>query len=209
MVAESPEPGRRGLAADEPDPKGHARSIIKYPDFNGNIAGEVWKSAGDVVGRKYDFTYDSLNRLTGAAYQDNKTGSWGTTAMDFSVSGLSYDPNGNILSMNQNGFMVGSPTSPIDQLTYTYQTASNKLSQVVDAANNNSTTLGDFHYNPSTKGSTDYNYDGNGNLTLDNNKAIDHIHYNFLNLPDTVHMNGKGKICYIYDAGGSKLQKMT
>jgi len=28
MGAESPEPGRRGLAADEPDPKGHAQLII-------------------------------------------------------------------------------------------------------------------------------------------------------------------------------------
>lgn len=179
------------------------------PAYNGNIAGTIWKSAGDGVGRKYDFSYDNVNRLTGSVYLDNKAGSWGTTAMDFSVSGLSYDANGNIMSMNQHGFKVGSPAATIDSLTYAYQTSSNKLSQVTDAANDNSTTLGDFHYNPTTKGSTDYSYDGNGNLVLDNNKAIDSIVYNYLNLPQKVHMNGKGNILYTYDAAGEKLQKLT
>ncbi len=178
--------------------------------YNGNIAGTVWKSAGDGVGRKYDFSYDNVNRLTGAAYPDNKNVSWGTAAMDFSASGLTYDANGNILSMKQKGFMVGSPAGTIDSLIYSYQTSSNKLLQVTDGANNNTTTLGDFHYNPATKGeTTDYSYDGNGNLALDNNKAINHIHYNYMNLPDTVHMNGKGNICYTYDAGGSKQKKVT
>jgi RHS repeat-associated protein len=178
--------------------------------FNGNIAGTIWKSAGDGVGRKYDFSYDNVNRLTGAAYLDNKVGSWGTTAMDFSVTGLTYDANGNTLSMNQKGFKVGTPGATIDSLAYTYlnNNASNKLSQVTDAANDSLSLLGDFHYK-GTKLATDYSYDGNGNLSTDNNKAIDHIHYNYLNLADTVHLNGKGKICYTYDAGGDKLQKST
>ena len=34
------------------------------PQLNGNIAGTVWKSTGDAVTRKYDFTYDQANRLT-------------------------------------------------------------------------------------------------------------------------------------------------
>ncbi len=31
--------------------------------YNGNIAGTVWKSKGDGAKRKYDFTYDAVNRL--------------------------------------------------------------------------------------------------------------------------------------------------
>jgi RHS repeat-associated protein len=178
------------------------------PAINGNISGTVWKSAGDGVGRKYDFSYDNANRITAAAYTDNKNTGWGTTAMDFSVSGLGYDANGNILSMNQKGFKVGTPAATIDSLIYSYQTTSNKLSQVVDRANDSLSLLGDFHYK-GTKQAMDYSYDGNGNLSLDNNKAIDHIHYNYLNLPDTVHMNGKGNICYTYDASGSKQKKVT
>ena len=181
------------------------------PAYNGNIAGTVWKSAGDGVGRKYDFSYDNVNRLSAAAYQDNKSGSWGTTAMDFSVSNLGYDANGNIMSMRQNGYTIGAPGSAIDQLRYTYQSndSSNKLMQVYDTANNQNSVLGDFHFNPATKGSMDYTYDGNGNLVLDNNKLIDHITYNYLNLPQVVHVNGKGNITYTYDAGGNKLLKVT
>ena len=179
------------------------------PAYNGNIAGTVWKSAGDGVGRKYDFSYDNVNRLTAAAYLDNKNGSWNTTSMDFSVSNLNYDANGNILSMHQNGFKIGAASSPIDQLAYTYQTNSNKLAQVYDTANNQSSVLGDFHYNPATKGATDYSYDGNGNLVLDNNKGISSISYNYLNLPQLLHINGKGNIAYTYDAAGSKLLKVT
>lgn len=68
--------------------------------------------------------------------------------------------------------------------------------------------LGDFHYK-GTKQAYDYTYDGDGNLTKDNNKAIDTIFYNYLNLPQQVHMKGEGNIFYTYDATGNKLQKQT
>jgi RHS repeat-associated protein len=180
------------------------------PSYNGNIAGTIWKSAGDRVGRKYDFSYDAANRLLGAAYQDNKAGSWGKTKMDFTVSGLGYDANGNILSMNQNGFKLGSPSGAIDQLTYAYPAGSNQLAGVMDGANDPNSTLGDFHY-PASKqsGGTDYTYDGNGNLITDGNKGVDTLAYNYLNLPQRIHMKGKGDILYTYDASGDKLVKQT
>jgi len=179
--------------------------------YNGNIAGMIWKSAGDGIGRKYDFGYDNVNRLGRATFLQNTSGSsWDSAAMNFTTSGLSYDANGNILSMNQNGFKIGG-SGPIDQLTYTYQAggASNKLSQVTDGVNDQNSKLGDFHYNPNTKNQADYSYDGNGNLLTDNNKAIDNTQYNYLNLPQVIHLNGKGTIVYTYDAGGAKLKKVT
>jgi RHS repeat-associated protein len=176
--------------------------------YNGNITGTVWKSAGDGVGRKYDFAYDDVNRLTAANFIQNTTGSsWDNGYIDFSATNLGYDANGNIMSMNQKGFKVGG-SALIDQLTYTYQTNSNKLSQVTDGANDPLSKLGDFHYT-GTKGSSDYTYDGNGNLITDNNKLIDKINYNYLNLPSLVHPNTKGNIVYVYDAGGNKLEKIT
>ena len=181
------------------------------PTYNGNIAGLMWKSVGDGVDRKYDFTYDAANRLQGAAYLDNHTGSsWGTATMDYSVSGLTYDANGNILTLLQKGFRVGNPTGLIDSLTYRYEwgNASNKLTQVNDGDNDTASVLGDFHYK-GTKADSDYRYDGNGNLTFDNNKGIDSIYYNYLNLPQQVHMKGKGNIFYTYDAAGNKLQKQV
>ncbi len=86
------------------------------PTFNGNIAGTVWKSAGDGVGRKYDYSYDNLNRLSLATFVQNTAGTaWDSTNMNFTTSGLTYDANGNIMSMSQNGFKVGT-SAPIDQL---------------------------------------------------------------------------------------------
>jgi phenylalanyl-tRNA synthetase beta subunit len=36
--------------------------------YNGNMSGTVWKSKGDQEKRKYNFTYDNVNRLTGADF---------------------------------------------------------------------------------------------------------------------------------------------
>jgi hypothetical protein len=125
----------------------------------------------------------------------------------FSLSNLSYDADGNILTMNQKGFKVNA-SSLIDQLSYTYQTNSNKLAKVTDAVSDAATKLGDFH-DGANGGTDDYAYDGNGNLNLDNNKAIGSITYNFLNLPNVVTVTGKGTITYTYDAAGTKLKKTT
>src|SRR5665213_237890 len=179
--------------------------------YNGNIEGVTWKSAGAGINRKYDYTYDNASRLSSAAYLQNTSGSdWDKSYLDFTVSGLTYDANGNILSMTQRGFTVGG-SSAVDSLTYSYLNSggSNKLMGVTDAANNQNSLLGDFHYNPATKQITDYNYDGNGNLTQDNNKAISSITYNFLNLAQQIHMSAKGNITYTYDASGAKLSKVV
>jgi RHS repeat-associated protein len=174
--------------------------------ITGNITGLIWKSAGDGIDRKYDFTYDSLNRLTGAAFLQNPSGStWNTTAMDYTVSGLTYDGNGNILTMNQNGFRVGNPGGAIDSLTYKYITQTNQLMSVADGANDTASTLGDFHYK--VYDSVQYAYDSNGNLRFDINKGIDSIGYNYLNLPQYIHIKGKGTITYAYDANGLKEAK--
>lgn len=184
------------------------------PAFNGNIAGVIWKSAGDGVGRKYDFSYDNVNRLVGADFnQATGSGFDKSAGIDFSVSNLSYDANGNILSMQQKGFKVGG-SATIDSLVYAYLNSgmSNRLMGVADGANDPNSKLGDFHYPGSkTPGvpTLDYTYDGNGNLTQDNNKAITSITYNYLNLPQLIQMNGKGTIQYWYDAAGNKLQKQV
>jgi RHS repeat-associated protein len=179
------------------------------PQYTGNITGTVWKSRGDGEKRMYDFTYDRANRLTGADFNQYTNSTFNKTAsVDFSVSGLAYDANGNIASMNQKGLRLG--VSPfIDQLTYAYIPGTNKLKAVTDAANDNTSTLGDFKYDAGTKTATDYVYDDNGNLISDANKKISSIQYNYLNLPQLITITGKGTIAYTYDAGGNKLKKVT
>ncbi len=173
------------------------------------IGGMIWKSKADGEKRKYDFDYDAVNRVLSADFNQYASGSFNKTAgVDFSMSNMSYDANGNIITMNQKGLKIN--TSPlIDQLAYTYQTNSNKLSKVVDAVVDKDSKLGDFKYDPATKGTTDYSYDANGNLISDANKKITSITYNYLNLPSVIAVIGKGSITYTYDATGNKLKKVT
>jgi RHS repeat-associated protein len=179
------------------------------PQFNGNISGSTWKAAGDGEKRKYDFGYDAANRLTGADFNQYTNNSFSKSAgMDFSVGNLSFDANGNILGMNQKGWKVSGSTF-IDQMRYSYEAAGNKLLGVMDSANDNTSKLGDFKYDAATKIATDYSYDANGNLVLDNNKNISGITYNHLNLPQLVTVTGKGSIEYVYDAAGNKLKKIV
>ncbi|WP_186452503.1 DUF6443 domain-containing protein [Chitinophaga polysaccharea] len=174
--------------------------------YNGNIAGIKWKSGSDGTPRAYGYSYDRVNRVTVADFnQQNTNGAnWTRDKVDFSVSGLGYDANGNILSMTQKG-MVGVTASTVDQLTYTYRTNSNKLMAVADPSSTSSARLGDFING--TNSGNDYKYDTSGNLIQDLNKGIASISYNHLNLPDTIIITGKGTITYLYDAAGSKLRK--
>lgn len=187
--------------------------------YNGNIAGTVWKSKGDGQVRKYDFTYDPVNRLTGADFNQYNSGFNKSAGVDFSVSNLTYDQNGNILSQTQKG-LKGNVSEIIDQLTYKYNDndQSNQLKNVIDVNNDPQTKLGDFRSSQTymgqlgtkTTAATDYDYDDNGNLIYDNNKDIASIAYNHLNLPQTITIkNNKGSIEYIYDAAGVKLKKVV
>jgi len=202
--------------------------------YNGNIAGTVWKSRGDKEKRKYDFTYDAANRLVTANFNQYTDGGFNHNAgIDFTVSGLQYDQNGNIKWMNQMGWKLGSAPIMVDQLQYTYKSNSNQLQNVKDGNNDPTTTMGDFRSsanNPNTTAKqaattqaaldaiTDYSYDANGNMIKDYNKDMGDqttpgILYNYLNLPRQIIIkNGtviKGTINFIYDASGNKLEKVV
>ncbi|MCU7549221.1 DUF6443 domain-containing protein [Chitinophagaceae bacterium LB-8] len=192
------------------------------PQYNGNITGTVWKSTGDDEVRKYDFSYDAANRLTDADFNQYTGGFNRSAGLDFSVSNLSYDANGNIKTMNQKGWKVTGSTD-IDILSYSYfkNGASNKLQAVSDGVTTDN-KMGDFT-NKNT--SDDYGYDPNGNLITDLNKRIGTttgvdlssggaISYNHLNLPTQIIVkddngNQKGTITYVYDAAGNKLKKVV
>ncbi len=124
--------------------------------------------------------------------------------MDFSTGSLTYDNNGNILTMIQKGWRLNS--SPvIDNLSYQYATNSNQLLKVADAVSDPNTKLGDFKDGANTI--DDYAYDANGNLSKDENKGITSILYTHLNMPYEINIAGKGKITYLYDNFGRKLKK--
>ncbi|MFS4493194.1 DUF6443 domain-containing protein [Maribacter sp. 2308TA10-17] len=169
------------------------------PLFNGNIALTQWKTLNnDTSIRTYDYTYDALNRIETAT--DNLG--------NYSLSGITYDKNGNIDGLNRTGNDGVSPTSTaygiIDNLDYAYGPG-NKLLSVTDAQTG---VLADQGFKDGNKIGNDYDYDANGNMIQDLNKGIpaQGITYNHLNLPEQVSISG-GTIAYVYDATGVKQKK--
>lgn len=182
-----------------------AGTSYSNPEYNGNIGGMMWKTAGNNA-RKYDFTYDPAMRLKTADFNQYDNAAFSKTAgLDFSVSGLTYDVNGNILTMQQTGWKTNG-SNPVDNLTYSYQPHSNKLSKVEDAIDDPASKLGDFK--DGANAADDYTYDDNGNLLTDQNKGItSNILYTHQNLPYQITIPGKGTITYAYDNLGNKLKK--
>ncbi|WP_340067362.1 RHS repeat-associated core domain-containing protein [Ascidiimonas aurantiaca] len=109
---------------------------------------------------------------------------------------------GNITRLTRNGHrdVNASSFGLMDDLTYWYQ--GNRLQAVDDAIAASAVT----GFKDGAEATTEYFYDGNGNMTRDDNKGITNITYNHLNLPTQVSFVS-GNIQYTYDAAGSKLRK--
>lgn len=185
--------------------------------FNGNIAETLWRTNADDFKRKYEYHYDNLNRLLQANY--NKPDINGT--LDNYLEHLTYDKNGNIQNVIRNGNVDpsgGAPVNQIDNLVYTYDANNiNQLKKVNDLSNspqgfnqNNDIATGDVDAAMNDH-SDDYTYDLNGNLKTDENKGINEITYNHLNLPTFIKFVGvtNGTITYIYNALGQKVKKIV
>ncbi len=162
--------------------------------YNGNISKASWQTANDNTTRSYAYTYDALNRIVTGISNDGK----------YNLSGVSYDKVGNILSLNRKGHLNTNATSfgNMDLLSYTYDSG-NKLLQVTDTGNKI------YGFKDGTNTNEDFEYDDNGNLTIDRNKQITSVLYNYMNLPTQVVFENSNsmKIDYIYDANGTKLTK--
>ena len=169
------------------------------PLYNGNISQTFWRTANDNKLRGYAYSYDALNRLNTAYYRK------GTAYSNNFNESLSYDKNGNILSLQRWGVPEDYGTVPaipnMDDLSYTYFPNSNKLRKVSDGV---ASTKG---FNDGVNLSTEYIYDPNANMKEDKNKGITEINYNHLNLPTEIKFSNHQKIAYIYNALGTKIEK--
>ncbi len=173
------------------------------PLYNGNIAETFWQSGadGNLVYRGYGYKYDGLNRLKDASYQKS------SSELHNYDENLTYDKNGNILTLlrythNSDG-QIGA--MKMDELTYDYKSStSNQLMKVTESTSGNASR---GFVDGNTTGN-DYEYDANGNMTVDKNKNITSIVYNHLNLPTKI-IFPTGNIVYFYTASGQKVQKVV
>ena len=173
------------------------------PLYNGNISQTFWKTASDNIQRGYSYTYDQLNRLRRADFY--KQGNANITAYGEYIS---YDLNGNITNLVRNTGDASDNEIAMDDLGYAYENGtgnSNQLRNVKDFV-----TVGmsqGFYDGNIAPGVDDYEYDENGNMTVDRNKGITSITYNHLNLPTQIYWAADKKIDYLYNAAGQKLKK--
>lgn len=168
--------------------------------YNGNISQTLWNTlsvnnTNNPKSTTYNYNYDPLNRITSA--MDNSG--------NYNLSSVIYDKNGNIMALARNGHTNSDATTfgIMDDLLYTYTSDSNKLQKVQDNG-------ADYYgFKDGTDETTEFTYDANGNLTIDLNKNISNIEYNYLNLPERISIDydAEGYIEYVYNAMGEKMSK--
>ncbi len=147
------------------------------PQYNGNIAEQaynVYISPTPGV-QTVIYGYDPMSRLLS-----------GTGSTGFTETGITYDVNGNLLTLNRTG-----PNAAT--LMYTYYSSGN--SNQLQTVTNGGTPFRSYGV-----------YDANGNAPGDGTgKAFT---YNLLNLPQTVTATDLS-LSYTYDAAGNKLRKVS
>ncbi|SFC36315.1 RHS repeat-associated core domain-containing protein [Flagellimonas taeanensis] len=166
------------------------------PQYNGNVSGTSWRSSNtDTSLRSYTYFYDPLNRLTAAT---------GGAGSDYDVSGITYDKNGNIMTLTRNGWQNGSPYTDMDVLDYDYGSG-NQLTKVRDDGNDS------YGFKDGADQAIEFTYDPNGNLQSDANKGVTNITYNHFDLPTeiTLDNNPNKKVNYVYAADRTKLRKIV
>ena len=166
--------------------------VDNHEQYNGNIGGILWRSkntSGTLSSlRAYGYTYDALNRVKTADYEE-KSSSW-TNNTKFDVtgndSGISYDLNGNIENLKR----YDSGTGTKDHFNYRY-------------AGNQLIALGEN--GAAAPSGNEFSYDANGNMIANSNKGISNLEYNSLNLPESMTVNAK-TVEYNYTASGQKIK---
>jgi RHS repeat-associated protein len=185
--------------------------------FSGNVSEILWKSAG-LDNQSYGYKYDAMNRLVEANYfnatKPVNNGNYTEKIGDPTATNPkrdAYDFNGNIQNLIRYGKVSSTTTESIfglvDDLTYSYLGQDNQLTSIEDAKDDSN--FDDGFKEPSLGATDEYAYDWNGNTVKDNNKGINPIEYNSLNLPKKVSKSGTEYITYTYDATGKKLSQQV
>ena len=183
-------------------PSGFSEELLRETatnaQYSGNIGSIQWQNTINGERHRYDYTYDTLGRLTSAGYSSSGNGTEGR--YDESVS---YNPNGSIEQLQRYGMKNNGTFGEIDDLTVSYD--GNRLLKVTDAAealNYN----GAQDFNDGANADCEYEYDSNGALTYDSNRGITSITYDYGHHPYKISMKAKKKTHYnCYTSDGRKL----
>jgi RHS repeat-associated protein len=181
------------------------------PLYNGNIAAMAVSisklsplSGGAGGGNLYNYRYDQLNRLVSMdAYTGlTSTGFTQLTHTNDYQEGITYDPNGNILSYLRNGTTVGGKPLAMDNLAYNYKPNTNQLRHVDDDVN-----PANYTEDIDDQEADYYDYDAIGNLIKEGIGAeASNITWTVYGKIATISKSGTN-IVYTYDARGNRITK--
>ena len=161
--------------------------------YNGNISEWEWQQ-GTNTAQLYGFTYDSVSRLKETVHLKKNASNWITNASHYLEKGLTYDRNGNILTLQRTG-----NGTLVDNLLYTY--TGNQLTALQESVR---TSLPEDIYQPGATPNGTYEYDANGNMKKDSRKSLT-FNYNYLDLLSEIKQNNQTASSYLYSADGTKL----
>lgn len=196
------------------------------PLYNGNISRMYTWLGDELGGLGMNYRYDRLNRLK--KQQGFEMTQTGQTLLANNAYGmeLTYDGNGNILTM----LRKGSPTTPdMDSLHYYY--LDNAGGTIPDMANpplNATNRLGHVDDDPGytnnypeapsvivngtvtdidNQEQDNYSYDEIGNLIGDEKEGINTISWNLQNKVEQIEKADGGSLSFAYDALGNRVRK--
>jgi len=163
------------------------------PCHNGNIA--VARTLHVDTSFTFIYSYDQQNCLVESELEANgqtKPSEW-----------FDYDAVGNIRQMQRY-----SGNHLIDNLHFSYPEDGNQLLSITDDGEDADLYSTIEYHNAAVQADTTMYYDANGNLIKDKDRGIVAIHYNILNLPDTIQFVNGNQIVNLYDAAGKKYKSI-
>lgn len=192
------------------------------PCYNGNISAMTWRTGNDYV-RRFDYGYDSMNRLIRADYSYYSIGNPSSLSPTLSLvpyvgmenedysSQYGYDKNGNLLWAYRQGLVDGLEYGQgyyydtMDDYNVTY--AGNRKTAVNGTGCGTPAFYGSSSFVDGVEDGTDeYAYNTNGAMTKDLNKGITNISYDLLGNLQQITMTGNRSISYVYAADGTRLR---
>ena len=206
-----------------------------HPLYNGSISAMEWKVPGQNFKRRYDYTYDGLNRLTEGAYSQSLISPVGPVINDslivpgpfpggitplslipvidsLGVSIRAIDRYTERISYDKNSNIIGIERYGMNNLRHyglidslSITYTGNQRRMVTDGAGN-LTYDGASDFVDGITFPQEYTYDGNGRLTKDMNRGIWSITYDLCNNPQAITFTGTNGIEYAYAPDGTRLR---
>lgn len=163
------------------------------PCFNGNISAKEW-SAG-----RYDYVYDSNNRLTEANFSGDVPGGYG----DEFTARYSYDSRGNITDLFRGGIVAVLPdsTEVYGILDTAYGSFDGNMLTGIETYSDGSNYEGRQGIGLAKEGFS-LRYDDAGNLIYDESRKIKEISYDTDGNPTTVKFSNGPTLSFTYDGLG-------